>query len=406
MRALTELVAVLLLLLPTAASGLEIDPGSDFCTTLRDLPPGEELALLAGDYKGGCAIRRGGRPGVPLTIRAADPEHRPRLVYPGYPVNLLEIQASNIVIRGLDFVGGYGEADGVRIASGGRVLIEDCRFSQMGGRAVAATDTSSQGLAVRRNRIVDSHATAMSFGCDAGAPCEISGLTVEDNYIAGVSASGRGAGYGLQLKLNTVGTVRGNVVLDTDGPGIMVAGARDLLHTTMVERNFIRGSRTSSGIVIGGGPTIVRNNISVDHFTAGVGFENSQPRGLLRAIVVMHNTIYGSRHGGIVLPGSEPVEAMIVNNAVHARGGLRVLPEPRPGLRLLGNANCTWAPCFTNPEALDFSPFLGSALLGAALPWAGPVLATDFFGSTRGSPATVGSIEKAGGTIRLRVGDE
>jgi hypothetical protein len=388
---------------PVRAATLEIGPGSDFCAALRDLPPGEDLALQAGDYKGGCAIRRGGRAGAPLTIRAADPQHRPRLVYPGHPVNMLEIRASDIAIRGLDFAGAFGEADGVRIISGDRILIEDCHFSQMGGIAVAATHMSVQGLVVRRNTIVDSHATAMYFGCHDGAGCVISDLTVEGNYIRGVTAPNPEIGYGLELKLNTVGIVRGNVVLDTKGPGIMAYGSSDLLRTSVVERNFIRGSRTSSGLVIGGGPAIVRNNISVGNFEAGIGLENYQRRGLLRAIVVAYNSVYGSRQGGIVVPESEPVQAVIVNNAAHARGGVRGLPEPRPGLRLVGNANCTWAPCFANPEAVDFSPFLGSALLGAAMPWAGSGLATDFFGSARGWPATVGAIEKPGGTIHLGI---
>ena len=53
-------------------------------------------------------------------------------------------------------------------------------------------------------------------------------------------------GYGIEVKLNTGGVVRDNVIIDTKGPGIMVYGARDLVTVSVVERNFTRGSRTSS----------------------------------------------------------------------------------------------------------------------------------------------------------------
>src|SRR5690242_16802813 len=116
----------------------EIGPNDNLCAAIEALQPGDELLLGAGDYKAGCTIRRGGRPDSPVTIAAADPTHRPRLVYPGQPVNMLEIRASDVVIRGLDFWGAMADADGVRIISGNRITVEDCRFTQLGGIAIAA----------------------------------------------------------------------------------------------------------------------------------------------------------------------------------------------------------------------------------------------------------------------------
>jgi hypothetical protein len=387
--------------LPLPSEALEIGPETNLCGAIESLRPGEELVLLPGDYRAGCAIRRGGSPGAPTVIRAADPSRRPRLLHPGRPVNMLEVRASDIVIRSLDFSPGLAEADGVRIILGNRITVEDCHFIQMNGIAIVATHASVRGLTARRNVISDTNATAMYFGCHDGLGCTVSGLRVEENYIHGVMAVGPEIGYGIQVKLNSSGLIRDNMIVDTKGPGIMVYGSRDLVATSVVERNFTSGSRTSSGIVVGGGPALVRNNISLGNFDSGIGLENYGRRGLLRRIVVAHNTVYGSRGGGISVPGQGPVEALLINNAVHAQAGAPVLPMTRSGLRLAGNVDCSLALCFSNPPGMDFSPFPGSLLFGIAAVQPGEASAVDdFFGRRRRMPPAIGAIEGASGPIR------
>jgi hypothetical protein len=398
------IVLAVLGLASAPASALNIGPEADLCVAIQSLAPGEELVLEAGDYRAGCVIRRSGQTGLPLVVRAADPARRPRLLYPGHPVNMLEIRASDVTIRGLEFWGSFGDADGIRIMSGNRITIEDCRFFQLGGIAIAATHASVQSLAVRRNVIAESHATGMYFGCHDGLDCTISGLVVEGNHIQGVSAPASAVGYGLQVKLNSSGVIRGNVIQDTKGPGIMVYGARDLITTTVVERNFVSGSRTSSGIVIAGGPALVRNNVAVGNFEAGIGLEIYQRRSLLRSIILAHNSVYGNRQAGISIADGDRVEASILNNAVHGPGGTPVLPSARPGLRLVGNVDCTWMPCFTNPDGLDFSPFPGSLLGAAGIPGTDRTrVDDDFFGMRRRVPASIGAVDRPSGPIRLGV---
>lgn len=398
------LAAALLVVAPARAHALEIGPDDDLCAAIDSLPPGEELVLKPGDYKGGCPVRRGGQPGTPLVIRAADSDRPPRLIYPGRPVNMLELRASDVTIRGIDFWGAFGIADGVRIISGHRITIEGCRFFQLGGIAVAATHASVQGLTVRGNSIKESHATGMYFGCHDGIGCAISGLLVEGNYIDGVSATNPEIGYGIQVKLSSSGVIRDNVIHDTKGPGIMVYGSRDLVTVSVVERNFVRGSRTSSGIVVGGGPAMVRNNISGWNFEAGIGIENYGGRNLLRGIRVIHNTVYGNGRGGIVVPEQGYVEATISNNAIHARLGTTSLPPPRAGVRMVGNVDCTWAVCFTDPEGMDFSPFPGSLLVAPAQPRGNDGAPTDdYFRSARRTPPNIGAVERAMGPIHLGV---
>jgi hypothetical protein len=396
------LVAMAFVVLAGPALAREIGPGADFCAEANALAPGEELVLGAGEYPGPCTIRRGGVPGAPVVIRAADPARRPRLVFEGQGANVLSLRADHIVIRGLAIAPTQRGVDGVRMFSRRDITVEDCEFSGLGGIAVAATHASIEGLTVRGNVIRDSQATAMYFGCHDGAGCVVTGLVVERNYISGVRAPDPEIGYGIQVKLNSSGIIRDNVIVDTKGPGIMVYGSRDLATLSAVERNFTMGSQTSSGIVLGGGPALVRNNISTVNHEAGINLQDYGERGLLRGIVVAHNSIYGNREGGIIVPAGGLREASLINNAVHTVAGKPLLPEAQPGLRLTGNVNCASALCFADPTLLDFSPHVASGLVGVgAIGDDRIALREDYFGRRRGLLPTVGAIERPGAPVRL-----
>jgi hypothetical protein len=118
---------------------------------------------------------------------------------------------------------------------------------------------------------------------------------------------------------------------------------------------------------------------------------------------VAHNTVYANFAGGITIPERGPVEAALVNNAVHARAGTAALPAARPGLRLTGNVDCSFSLCFANPDALDFSPFTGSILVGRGLGVDSSAPRDDFFGTRRGELPTIGAVEQPHGPIRLGV---
>ena len=388
-------------LAPSRVAAREIGPEANLCAEINSLSPGEELVLRPGEYRGPCAIRRGGEAGAPVTIRAADLEHRPRVVYGGSAANVLEIRASHIRVRGLEFGPTQPDVDAVRIFSGSDIAVEDCWFSQVGGIAVVANHSSVRGLAVRRNVILGSKATAMYFGCHDGMSCVVGNLLVEGNYVRGVTAPDPLIGYGLEVKLNSSGIIRDNIIVDTKGPSIMVYGARDIVAVSLVERNVAIGSRMSSGIVVGGGPAIVRNNVAALNAEAGIGVEDYKKRGLTRAITIVNNTVYKNDLGGIMMPESGVREVTVVNNAAHVRAGARALPESRPGLRLAGNIDCTLVRCFADPDGMDFSPFRGSLLVGMGIIGIGDWLPReDFFGTRRGAWPTVGAIEKPSGPIR------
>ena len=91
----------------------------------------------------------------------------------------------------------------------------------------------------------------------------------------------------------------------------------------------------SAAIVVGGGPAIVRNNISASNEAAGIGLEDYKKRGLLRSIVVVNNTVYRNGTGGITIPESGVSGVIIVNNAADAGIGPRAYPKLRTRLRLV-----------------------------------------------------------------------
>jgi hypothetical protein len=404
MKAVRAAVALAMVLGPAPGATAEIEPGASLCAQIDALADGQELVLQPGEYRGPCAIRRDGRPGAPLVIRAADPAAPPRIVYDGTGSNVLSIRASHVVIRGLRFGPTQPGVDAIRIYGGRDITIEDSEFEGLGGASVVASHASVRGLTVRRNVVRSSRATAMYFGCHDGRGCVISDLRVERNTIQGVTAPNLQVGYGIQVKLNSTGVIRANVVVNPKGPGIMVYGAQDGLSASVVERNVIMGSRESAGIVVGGGPAIVRNNIAALNAQGGISLQDYANRGLLSGIVVAHNTLYANGAAGIRVPETGLLQAIVLNNAVHALPGVQALPDAQPGLDLAGNADCGGLACFADPEGLDFSPLVGAPLLGlGAVHGEAWTAREDFFGRPRGPIPTVGAVERAGsGPVTLR----
>jgi Right handed beta helix region len=391
-----------ILLSVLSARGVDTSPADDFCGQINSLPPGGELVLAPGEYTGPCTIRSGGLPGSPIVVRARDLGQRPRIVYGGRRSNVIDVRADHVTIRGLAFGPTERDVDGIRIFGREGITVEDCEFSGLGGIAVVANHFSNRGLVVRRNTVRDSDATAMYFGCHDGVSCTATDFVIEDNHIQTVRAPDPEIGYGIQVKLNSRGVVRGNVVMDTKGPGIMFYGGGEQGRSSLVEGNTVVGSLRSSGIVIGGGPIVVRNNIAIGNTMAGIGIEDYGRRGLLRGVVVAHNTMYRNGLGGIMVARVGSLDVALVNNAVLAKPGGTALPEPQGGLRLLGNVDCAALACFVDGESQDFSPMPGGPLSSSATvlveSW---MPSLDYFGAPRAMPPTVGAVEQLHGPVSL-----
>ena len=240
---------------------------------------------------------------LPSSSGPRTPSSRPRIAQIQTDVDALSIRASYLTLNGLDFGPTLPDVDAVRILGGTSIVVENCRFADIGGVAIVATHDSLTNVVVRKNDITRTGWTAIYFGCHDGLGCQHSGIVIERNYIHGVAAPAHGKagdpGGGIQIKLNTTAVVRDNVIVDTLGPSILVYGMRDLGRPTVVERNLAMGSRTDAGIWLGGGPVLVRNNVAVGSRGPGIELQDYASRGLLRGIVVAHNTVYGNATGGI-----------------------------------------------------------------------------------------------------------
>jgi hypothetical protein len=371
---------------------------------MNRLSPGDELVLLPGRYRGPCTISKGGVPERPIVIRSADLDRPAVLVYTGRTANVLDIKADHVVIRGLAFESSDPAADGIRIYARNNVIVEDCRFLKLGGIAVVANHYSARGIIVRRNIVQQSRATAMYFGCHDGRACVIEDLLIERNYIHGVDAPDPMIGYGIQVKLNSSAVIRDNIIVDTKGPAIMVYGSQNRELVSVVERNFVQGSRNAAGIVVGGGPAKVYNNISVENSHGGIQLQDYGKRGLLRDIAVTHNTLSDNQQGGLVVSSTDKVEAKIALNAVASNAGKAALPGARDGLVMRDNRDCSDVPCFVHAKQRDFTPLRNSILLGVRPSEENANFPTDdFFGRIRGLSRAVGAVEPGGTAVDLSV---
>jgi len=393
-----------LLMAESSLAAKEIGPQANLCAEINSLEPGETLVLRPGDYRGPCRIRRGGSAGVPITIQAQDLLDRPRIVYDGQSSNVFEINADYVTLRGLKIGPTQRGIDGIRIRARAGVTVEDCEFTELGGIAIAANQTSLRGLTVRRNAINNSTATAMYFGCHDGVGCRISDLLVERNFIRAVDAPEPEIGYGIQVKLNSSGVIRDNVIADTKGPAIMIYGSTDTTQSSIVERNFATGSRTSSGILIGGGPARVQNNITSFNSEGGVALQDYANRGLLRNIIVANNTSFRNSRGEFLTPPSGKLsDVLLVKNVGVAVEGQRTFPGIRSGMTLRQNIDCTHAECFADPSAANFSPLSSSPLMTDGTLSDVDLPRDDYLGRPRGPAVKAGALEFAAPSLKLGI---
>jgi hypothetical protein len=198
--------------------------------------------------------------------------------------------------------------------------------------------------------------------------------------------------------------IRDNIIVDTKGPGIMVYGSQNRELVSVVERNFVQGSRNAAGIVVGGGPAKVYNNISVENSHGGIQLQDYGKRGLLRDIAVTHNTLSDNQQGGLVVSSNDKVEAKIALNAVASNAGKAALPGARDGLVMRDNRDCSDVPCFVHAKQRDFTPLRNSILLGVRPSEENANFPTDdFFGRIRGLSRAVGAVEPGGTAVDLSV---
>ena len=279
------------------------------------LLPGDELQLEPGLYVGGLVVSRGGDVDRPVVIRSVEPAAA--ILAAGSSRNpIVDVRADDVIIDGLGFGPSARGVHGIVLRGASRVTVQNCRFHEIGGLAIVETMTA-RDIVIRANRIAESRTTALYFGCHGGE-CAITDLLIESNHIEHVSAPSGSIGYGIQVKLNSRAIVRNNTIIDTKGPGVMIYGCEHDTPPSIVERNRVMASRRSSGIVIGGGPVLVRGNIVVDNRQAGIRLEDYGRRGLLRDIEVRDNVTADNGWGGISIAAAGRAVCIAHNQVIDA----------------------------------------------------------------------------------------
>ena len=299
----------------------EVAPEDDYRITLRQLQPGDELRFLPGVHEGHAVIRAAGEPERPITIRGVvEDGERPELRFTGRGHNLWRIRGDHLHIRDLSFHATH--AYGIRVDRADDITIENCVFRDCGGGDISANTANVDRLHIRGCRFIGSRRTPVYIGQHDGE-LDIDDFRFERNLIDGRRIEG-GIGYGIQLKLNVRGgMIRDNIVFGTRGPGIMVYGAEGAQEggQSLIERNLVVGSRRHPGIAVGGGPAVVRHNITIAGHGDGIGVFDYGGRGMLEQITLEGNLSALNRGHDLSIRGRIRDLTAMDNRIYHRPGG-------------------------------------------------------------------------------------
>ena len=308
-----------------------------------------------------------------------EPAQRAVFTYSGSAANVIELrEAAHLVLRSFSFGATQEGVDAIRIWKANDIVIENSLFQSIGGISISANNHDSTRLTVRRNTFRNLQATGLYFGCHKGSDCHATNLMIEGNLIDGVAPTDQTAvGYGLQIKLNSYGIIRDNTIYHTKGPGIMTYGSNRGDPASVVEGNYVEGSRTEGGIVIGGGPAIVRHNVLVGNQYGGISAQNYGGRNLQQSVWIVHNTVLNNKDSGINIQGWSPErQNVLAFNAILPLSGTLALRPAAPSGVVVGNVTCSISSlCFVNAITYpyDLLPALTTPLLNAVgigvVPW-------------------------------------
>ena len=395
MRTLLRVTLVMLLLgvAPAGAETVNVAAGEDWCAVVNGLGAGDEVVLGAGDHAGPCWIQASGVAADPLVIRGEDGPH-PHIVYEGAGDNVINLFGEHLVLRHLAFGPTQDGIDAIKYREeGGDVVVQDCEFTQVGGISFSANSADSWDLVIRDCRFTDLQATGLYFGCHDGAgDCSSRDVLVEGNLFDGVTSDA--VGYGLEIKVDSYGIVRDNVIHDTQGPGIEIYGSYDDNLVSHVTGNLVMGSRVDGSLEIGGGPCIVTGNIVVGGAQGAIYAYDYSGRGLQRGVTIAGNTALGVDAAAVRISGWDGDDLVLANNALWREGGAE-LPQLGGHVEVAGNVLCATAEaCFEDAAQLDFWPAAGGSLVDGAAGTQADAGAQDFCDQAPLEPPHAGAYQR------------
>ena len=401
LRRFTLCLLSLLIPVSAAAEVISVSPEQNWCDVANAAAPGDVVALEGGDHTSACFLGARGEADAPIVIRSADPSDPARMAYDGTTANVIDIreESAHLVIENLYFSTTQQGVDAIKIRGGHDFEIRDNLFAFVGGVSIAANTGHTERITITGNVFFDLQSTGIYLGCHEGAiSCRSTQALIEGNTIFGVNSTG--VGYGIQIKVDSDAVIRDNSIFDTQGPGVMVYGARGNIPPSIIDGNLIIGSRRSGPILVGGGPATVTNNIVARGWWGGIVSYSHDAGGPQQGVIIAHNTAFENEEAGIRVQDWEVGSSnFLVNNAVIPLPDHAAFSPAYPGGSSFGNVECTnsWN-CVVDVENTPFSvsPLVDGHLIGAATAvnadWYPRV---DFMGRARSTSPTAGAIERA-----------
>lgn len=314
-----------------------VKPGQDYRRILDDLQPGDELVLHEGVYEGNAIITNSGSPEKPITIRGfGNGEGRPVLLWEGTNAILFQVNGSNVVFDYLEFKSKYTYALRMGGAEKGNsnIVIKNNLFYECGGGCISANaSVDYDNIEISDNYFIGPKKTPVYIGQHAGK-ANVTDFTFKGNVIDGSQIYGGSiTGYGIELKLNVVNSIiENNFITNTKGPGIMVYGAEKPIpgNANIVRNNIVVASRNDAGIVVGGGPSTIFDNLLIGCL-GGIEVMNYARRNLLQNIALRNNTAVCNRNYGISFGNNQEIDAR--NNSVYSNDSLTAfIRNPEKGV--------------------------------------------------------------------------
>ena len=378
--------------LPPPLRTIPVDPSMSYCALLKGASPGDEYVFAPGTYSEPCQFSASGTRAAPIVIRSADTSNRARFSYRGPPSNFFEIAGSFVVISDVAFQDNSADIM-IRLYSNRSVVIDNNVFERINGQAITANSGSTRDLVIRRNIFRNVSLTIVYLGCHAG-DCTSTDFLFEGNFLdASAIDDPSVVGYGIEIKLNSYGTLRDNSIFNAQGPDMMVYGNQNPdAPPNVITGNFLVRSRKDAALNVAGGPARIFNNVLVNANGPALYAQNYDKRGLQRHVAIFGNTVISAMNVGMQIESwtSASQENVIAGNAILA--ATPFLPEKPSGV-VTGNVVCGASDCFAGPAAR--SPYLLAPRASGKL--ASPVSgftppACDFFGLPR-SGNTPGAIQ-------------
>jgi parallel beta-helix repeat protein len=376
---------------------------SNWCGTINGGAPGTTFVLAPGSYTDSCHVTASGTAAAPITIRSqgSTAGSQALLVYNGTVSNIIDLGGSYIALRWLSLGPSQDGVDGIRIRGTHDDVIESNTFQGIGGVGVPNNDSggNTPRITVRNNTFTNGQSTVIYIGCHNGSDCHSPDVLIEGNLISG-ALPGDGVGGGVQIKLNSYGTVRDNTIYNTTGAGIIIYGSSEGDPASVVEGNYVQGAQQDAGINASGGAVIVRNNVVVGNANFGIWAQDYNGRNLQSNVWFVNNTVLNNQGGGIGVQNWQAGRGNVMAfNAITPLTGTSAY-DPSVPATLTGNITCSpAASCFDQPTnaPYDLWPVSGGPLIRAAgnatEPWN---VFDDFMGVLRLNAADAGAFQRTG----------